>query len=578
MVRLSGVDMANSVTGEAFWIALEQSGLLAPDQLESVKDALPSAEGASAEQIAQHLVQRRYLSRFQADRLLAGRARGFFFDHYKVIDLLGVGGMGWVYRAVDTKTGDDVALKVLRDDLKLDAGMLARFQQEARLGLQLDHPNIVKTLEVGSAGGLPYVIMPYLPGPNLLELLVQCKRLPWPQACELARQAALGLDYAHQQGVVHRDVKPQNVLISEQGEARLLDFGLSMLQEGDAGDEFSLAMIFGHESVGTSEYAAPEQVRDSLTADARSDIFSLGATLFAALTGVNPFPTNNKKANYQACTKSVRDYVPNIPPEVAEIVARMLDTDPKRRFRSGAEAAAALADWATSGPIEFDYAAILRERKRYAAQRLAQLSESSAAALGIARSTARPAAGMSAVAPPAARPRTLNGGETSLSPQLSGQVNRVPELIRGPAARWITENTPSPLANATLLLADSHVRIPLMQETVLAGRGEDADLRLIDGAVSSKHCQFEYDGRAWWINDLKSRNGTAVNGIAVKRKKLQPGDEILIASVIRFRWEQDDADVKQHRNRRSSPLSWFIWLAILAAALVTAAVAVWQLR
>src|SRR5262249_11213193 len=155
----------------------------------------------------------------------------FFFDRFKLLDLFGLGGMGWVYHAVDTDSGEDVAIKVLRDDLKHDAGMLARFHQEARVGLKLIHPQIVRTLSTGSAGGLPYVSMEFVPGPNLLELLIQSGRLPWPLVCEIGRQTAFGLQYAHEHGVVHRDVKPQNLLIDADGHVRLLDFGLSMMEE-----------------------------------------------------------------------------------------------------------------------------------------------------------------------------------------------------------------------------------------------------------------------------------------------------------------------------------------------------------
>src|SRR4051812_40682989 len=173
------------VNSEEFWAALVGSGLLSGKQLAILKDSLLS-RGVPATELSRHLVECGWLSQFQANRLLEGRSRGFFFDQYKVVDLLGLGGMGWVYRAVDSNTGEEVALKVMRDDLKHDPGMLARFQQEARVGLRLNHPNIVRTKSIGSAGGLPYVIMEFVPGPNLLELLGQCRRLPWPQACEFA--------------------------------------------------------------------------------------------------------------------------------------------------------------------------------------------------------------------------------------------------------------------------------------------------------------------------------------------------------------------------------------------------------
>ena len=268
-----------------------RSGLLSSAQLSAAGKIVPADDDAAAEMLSQQLVRRGWLTPFQAELLLQGRSRGFFFDQYQVIDLLGLGGMGWVYQAVDTKTGEIVALKVLRDEYRNDAGLLRTFQHEARVSLPLCHENVMRTLALGSAGGLPYMIMEYAPGPNLLELLMERRRLPWRQACDFARQAALGLDFIHHQGVIHRDIKPQNLLIDPTGRVRLLDFGLSMQKGEESGDEFSFAMIFGQESVGTVDFAAPEQVVHSLAADARSDVYSLGGTLFTAADGGESKPT-----------------------------------------------------------------------------------------------------------------------------------------------------------------------------------------------------------------------------------------------------------------------------------------------
>jgi serine/threonine-protein kinase len=256
------------------------------------------------------------------------------------MDLLGVGGMGWVYRATrveategqatDGKASEIVALKVLLDQFKNDQGMLARFEQECRAGLKFQHENIVRTLACGSAGGLPYVVMEYVEGPSLLELLRNREgcRLPWEQACDIARQAAKGLHHMHLAGFVHRDIKPQNLLIDRNGDVKLIDFGLSMRREGELGDEFSMAMIFGHECVGTAAYSSPEQAIDSLKSDARSDVYSLGCTLFAMLTGDTPFPykdTNDVlKAHQREFARNVCNIVPSIPKVVGEIVAKML--------------------------------------------------------------------------------------------------------------------------------------------------------------------------------------------------------------------------------------------------------------
>ncbi|OYW12881.1 MAG: hypothetical protein B7Z55_17785, partial [Planctomycetales bacterium 12-60-4] len=333
----------------------------------------PSTRSLSPEDAAHVLVKRGYVSQYQAERLLEGRSRGYFYDRYKIVDLLGVGGMGTVFQAEDTTTRDIVALKVLSDQLKRDNGMRARFLQEAHIGLKLKHPHIVRTHEMGSAGGLPYMIMELVRGPSLLEILLRVRRVSWGAACEFGRQTALGLEYAHQQGYIHRDVKPQNLLVDSACQIHLLDFGLGMTREGETGDEFSMAMIFGHQSVGTAEYAAPEQTKDSLSADARSDIYSLGATLFTAMTGTTPFQAETTAAMLEAHhtqrLRSVREYVRSIPVEVADTIARMMARNPDERFRSAAEVAEALAPWSKTVPVEFDFDTILAERKLQARER-----------------------------------------------------------------------------------------------------------------------------------------------------------------------------------------------------------------
>ena len=546
---------------DTFWDALHQSALLTPEQQAGVERLVEANAEASPADILKQLVKRGWLTAFQAERLLEGRKRGFFYDQYKIVDLIGLGGMGWVYRAVDTTTGATVALKVLREDLQHDQGMMPRFQQEAKVGMRLHHPNILETLSMGAAGGLPYVTMEYVPGPNLLEYLVANRRLPWGQACEFARQTALGLSYSHGQGIIHRDIKPQNLLIDASGQVRILDFGLSMLQEGESGDEFSLAMIFGHESVGTIEFAAPEQIANSLGADARSDIFSLGCTLFASLTGMNPWGRTQPKTAQNEAARSVRDVVPDIPEEVAQIVLRMMDRDPTRRFSTAEEVAAALAPWSKAGPVQFDFAAILKERKLDAQRRLAKISPSRVGSGNMARSTARLDATNSVaktIALAKARPNRdlLNAGPAKLV---------WPSSIRGPLIPKTEPPQTADTETETLILLEGGGRIPLTQDRILLGRSEDCDLQIIDTAVSSRHCELRREGREWWILDLNSRNGTIVNGKPVKKQRLFSGDEITIGNMHRFQLE---AGSKKQTSllKRGWPVLVGVAVALLAFA------------
>lgn len=488
---------------------LAESGLLTAGQFAALDRDSSIAEQTSDEGLARLLVSRKLLTRFQADRLLEGRSRGFFFDQYQILDVLGVGGMGCVYQARDTTTGEPVALKVLSERLKNDQGMFARFQQEARVGLLLKHPNIIRTHHLGIAGGLPYMTMELVEGANLLELLQKHHCLPWGQACEFIRQAALALDYIHRRGVVHRDVKPQNLLIDRKGHVRLLDFGLAMVREGDAGDEFSMAMIFGHESVGTEDFSAPEQTADSLASDPRSDVYSLGATLFLALTCRSHRPRSRNSEGRIPASRTVRDLVPTIPQEVSDVVAKMLAADPADRYPTAVAAAEALSQWARPAIAAFDFPTILAQRKRDAERRLARLADDRASTNQLAGSTARPALGSSVAQaqPPRRTADQDSGGNDGAALPLLG----------------------------TLIWRNRNQTIPLTATSLIVGRKDDCDLCVPEAAVSGHQCELQFDGTFWWVRDLGSRNGTQVNGEDVSYRALRNGDELTIGNQQLFR-------------------------------------------
>ncbi len=537
--------MAAPLVADSFWKHLSESGLLTNRQVAAWNRDVAAKGLSSDAEAASELVTRRVLTRFQADRLLEGRSRGFFFDEYKLLDLLGVGGMGWVYQAAHCETGQMVAIKVLLDQFKNDRGMLARFQQEAHTTLRLNHPNIIRTHRLGSAGGSHYMIMDLVEGPSLLELLLKRKRLPWGQACDIARQAALGLHHAHEAGLIHRDVKPQNLLIESTGLVKLLDFGLAMIVDGEGGDEFSMAMIFGHECVGTAAFMSPEQAEDSLAVDARSDVYSLGCTLFAALTGETPFPersvTDVQNSHRVKPPRSVRDLVPATPDGVDRIVARMLAKKPQDRFASAAEVAAALEEWSESTPLEFDFSKVLNERKKHARDKMAEYLKSRPRISGAASSTMRPnaissvaqavpevQANYDATGHPILGESPRDPGSHSVSTALLNEMSR-------PLTQGHREASSIESSGAVLVPCHGGRYLPLVSERIVIGRREDCDLQLHDAAVSGRHCEFHFDGSQWWITDLGSRNGTQVNGSAIKHRLLSPGDEIMIGNHLRFR-------------------------------------------
>ncbi|WP_162130542.1 FHA domain-containing serine/threonine-protein kinase [Schlesneria paludicola] len=569
---------------------LTQSGLIPPREVRALARSLSSEGMVTDAAAARKLVEQGHLTRFQADRLLEGRARGFFFDQYKLLDLVGVGGMGWVYRASNTETGEIYALKILLEQFKNDRGMIVRFEQEARAGLKLQHENILRTDGFGSAGGLPYVVMEFVQGPSLLELLRmrERSRLPWEQACDVIRQAAKAVHHVHQVGFVHRDIKPQNLLIDHSGHVKLLDFGLAMFRDGEKGDEFSMAMIFGHECVGTAAFMAPEQVADSLNADARSDVYSLGCTMFAILTGDTPFPYADTKevvrAHQSQIPRNVCDIVPSIPQGVGEIVAKMLAKNPDDRFATADDVVNALSIWAKTSPVEFDFDKVLAERNKCARDKLAEFQRRQRSSSSAANSTAKPAT-VSSVATSASGTVSATGLEKR-SPMLNSSIVRrdpfgfehPPAIVLRPGGTDIKTDTFSTKAlksGKALLPLSGGGLVPLVKDRFVIGRAPGCDMQVQDASVSSRHCELQFDGSQWSLVDLKSRNGVRVNGDVVKSHLLQPGDMILLGASLRLRFTDLHGDARNAASRRYRSYLLAMSVALAVATLAATAWMVW---
>ena len=357
---------------------LEKSRLLTQDQISDALGQFELTQDASPVDVATALVRSGRLTRFQADRLLEGRHRGFFIDHYRCDHILGTGGMGWLYLATDVESGNPVAVKMLPKRLEGDSGMVARFELEAKAGLLLNHPNIVRTYEYqrteGVYGDVYYVVMEIVPGLSLEELIVRNGPLPWPAACDTIRQAAAGLHHAHSKGTIHRDIKPANLLIATTGHVKIADFGLSKI-ESEAEDEFSLQMIFGHDCLGTADYIAPEQTLDSSAVDGRADIYSLGCTLYATLTGKLPFPLKSVKQKLEAQRtrkpRPVTSLVEDLPPEVPAILKKMISKRPETRFQEAQDVCRALSPFSERSPAEFSFDKVLIQRAEIARKKIA---------------------------------------------------------------------------------------------------------------------------------------------------------------------------------------------------------------
>ena len=367
--------MAVTQAVQDFLLLLKKSRLLDYNDLQDAAVTIAQLNEPTSAQMANVLVEDGYLTRFQADRLLEGSSRGLVIDGYKLLEVLGRGGMGWLYVAEDIETKWRVALKVLPEEGRNDAGTLARFQLEAQAGMRLDHPNIVRSYKIGKYddiyGSVHYVVMELVRGVNLFELLVLKKRLEVPQAADIVMQAAEALVYAHAQGLVHRDIKPENLLVCSDGTAKLLDFGLAMVDEND--EEFSMAMIFGQNRLGTADYISPEQYIDSYQIDHRADIYSLGCTLYFALTGKVPFPfattAEKLKGHLKKQPTPIQDLRPDIPKRLAAIVQKMMAKRVENRIQTAADVVRYLKPLAQRQSIAFDFRAVLASRLAYAKKR-----------------------------------------------------------------------------------------------------------------------------------------------------------------------------------------------------------------
>jgi hypothetical protein len=283
---------------------------------------------------------------------------------YRVLQVLGVGGMGVVYKAEHLLMGRLVALKVISHALTGDPAAVERFQREVRAAARLNHPNIVTAHDAEQAGDLHFLVMEYVEGVSLDRLVAERGRLPVLQACDYIRQAALGLQHACERGMVHRDVKPQNLMLTPRGEVKVLDFGLARFAQeststglappaGPAGQPVAPGQALTQTGavMGTPDYIAPEQVLDAHAADARADIYALGCTLYHLLAGQVPFPKDSALdkllAHHDREPRPLPELRQDLPPGLAQVVERMMAKDLNRRYQAPAEVAHALAAYTT---------------------------------------------------------------------------------------------------------------------------------------------------------------------------------------------------------------------------------------
>jgi serine/threonine-protein kinase len=386
-------------TAEDLIDALRAHQLLEPSQLDEVThDLLPRHSEPRA--LADVLVERGWLTKFQAEQVLEGKGGDLIVGTYRVLEPIGMGGMGQVYKALQQRLNRVVALKVIRQDrLSRDPEAVRRFHREARAAAQLSHPNVVIVYDADEDKNRHYIAMEYVEGTDLARLVKEHGPLPVPTACDFIRQAALGLQHAFECGMVHRDIKPSNLLVTapkgrgisglhprpplsellarraakapvEKAEpaaksppwlapgavVKIMDMGLARVVEPTAGSASSASSLTQLGTVvGTPDFIAPEQARDARAADIRSDLYSLGCTLYYLLSGQPPFPEGSvmeKLLMHQLDhPQPLEELRPEIPSEVLSIVRRLMEKRPDDRYQTPLELADALAALPPPGAV-----------------------------------------------------------------------------------------------------------------------------------------------------------------------------------------------------------------------------------
>lgn len=328
---------------------LRRSNLADAARVDQTLDELASASGSlpsEPESLADALVERKLVTRWQADKLLEGRHKGFFLGKYKLLGHLGTGGMSSVYLAENTKLHRQCAIKVLPQSRVEDSSYLERFYLEAKAAAALVHPNIITAFDIDNQDDIHYFVMEYVEGRDLQTTVKQDGPLDYETAADYIAQAADALAHAHEAGLIHRDIKPANLLVDHKGQVKMLDLGLALFR-----DESQPSLTIAHDEnvLGTADYLAPEQAVNSHNVDARADIYSLGCTLYYLLTGHPPFPDGTLA---QRLLAHQRDTPPSIykdrrdaPRELIEICSRMMAKSPDRRVQSAREVRQQLVDF-----------------------------------------------------------------------------------------------------------------------------------------------------------------------------------------------------------------------------------------
>jgi serine/threonine-protein kinase len=343
----------------SFLDALRDSQLLSGERLAQLESEAPD-KFEQPKALAKELITRGWLTLFQARQIFVGRGGELTLGPYRLLEKLGEGGMGQVYKAMHVAMHRVVALKVIRSEMVAEPRALKRFRREVQAAAQLSHPNIVTVFDAAEIGSTCFLAMEYIDGADLTDLAHQRGPLPVEAACDYIRQAAAGLQHAHDRGFIHRDIKPANLLVTRApraGVVKILDMGLARPANVNLNAALNQSSLTVEGTVvGTPDFMSPEQAKNSRTMDHRADLYSLGCTLYYVLTGQPPFPNGNameKLFKHQLeeppAVESVRK---DLPRGLAAVVRKMMAKSPDDRHQSGNKVAAALAPFCEPGSLQ----------------------------------------------------------------------------------------------------------------------------------------------------------------------------------------------------------------------------------
>ena len=351
---------------EQFLTIVEKSRLANAAALEKSLERLRTenqGELPTVKNIAKHLKQDGLLTEWQLDKLLLGKYKGFFLGRYKLMGHIGTGGMSSVYLAEHTRMHDLRAIKVLPKRRVNDATYLARFKLEAKAIATLNHPNIVRAYDIDNENDQHYIVMEYVDGDDLQAIVRREGQMELARAVGYIRQAADGLQHAHDRGLIHRDVKPANLLVDSKENVKILDLGLALFA---VQDEESLTVVHNENVLGTADYLAPEQAKNSHKVDHRVDIYGLGCTLYYLLAGHPPFNEGTlaqRIALHQTeMPKAIRKLRPEVPGELEGIVVKMIQKEPEYRYQSMNAVIEAIDRWTDA--YEAEQAALATAAKK----------------------------------------------------------------------------------------------------------------------------------------------------------------------------------------------------------------------